>query len=112
MLQIICTYLIKEPYHTSIFSGEGWIQELLEGHPKCIQCELGVSKNVFYALIEELQDMGYGNSRYITLEEQLAIYLYMCITELTIAHFFIFIFNINNLYPSVLKTVWHTTKVQ
>ena len=32
-----------EPYHMSIPSGQGWEEELLEGHPAQIQCELGVS---------------------------------------------------------------------
>jgi hypothetical protein len=32
----------KQPYHTSILSGIGWVKELLTGHPDRIQCELGV----------------------------------------------------------------------
>ena len=31
-----------EPYHTSILSGQMWVDELLEGHHDCIYCELGV----------------------------------------------------------------------
>ena len=30
------------PYHTSVLSGEVWVQELLSGHPECIQNELGI----------------------------------------------------------------------
>ena len=45
----------QEPYHTSILTGEGWVMELLEGHHNCIQCELGVSHDVFLELIKELQ---------------------------------------------------------
>jgi len=45
---------VKEPYHTSILTGEGWIMELLSGHPNQIRCELGVSHDVFVALISEL----------------------------------------------------------
>ncbi len=87
MICVIRQYLIKVPYHTSILSGEGWVQELLAGHPNCIQCELGVSKHVFKALIEELHEMGHSDSRKIvTLEEQLAIFLYTCVTGLTTRH--------------------------
>jgi hypothetical protein len=64
-----------EPYHTSILTGEGWVMELLSGHSNCIHCELGVSHDVFAALISELRDMGHGNSKYVSLEEQLVIFL-------------------------------------
>ncbi|KAF8591703.1 hypothetical protein K439DRAFT_1326275 [Ramaria rubella] len=37
----------KIPYHTSALSGYGWVQELLNGHPEHIRCELGVHKSVF-----------------------------------------------------------------
>ena len=77
---------MKEPYHTSILSGYAWVQELLNGHPERIRTELGVHKEVFYALLEELQLMGHGDTKYVTLEEQLAIFLYMCVTCLTIRH--------------------------
>jgi len=33
----------REPYHTSILTGEGWVMELLAGHTDRIRCELGVS---------------------------------------------------------------------
>jgi hypothetical protein len=77
---------VKEPYHTSILTGEGWIIELLSGHPNCIRCELGVSHDVFAALISELRGMGHVNSKYVSLEEQLGIFLYMSVTGLTIRH--------------------------
>ena len=35
-------YTTREPYHTSILTGEGWVMELLAGHPERICCELGV----------------------------------------------------------------------
>ena len=75
-----------EPYHTSILTGKGWVMELLSGNPNRIRCELGVSHDVFAALISELRDMGHGNSKYVSLEEQLAIFLYMSVTGLTIRH--------------------------
>ena len=73
-------------YHTSILSGEAWVQELLHGHPEQIQTELGVHVHVFLALISELHLMGYGDSKFVSLEEQLAIFLYACVTGLTIRH--------------------------
>jgi hypothetical protein len=86
LLRLIFRYHMKEPYHTSILSGYAWVQELLNGHPERIRTELGVHKEVFYALIEELRSMGHENTRYVTLEEQLAMFLYMSVTGLSIRH--------------------------
>ena len=79
-MHLIQHYYMKEPYHTSILSGYAWLQELLHGHPECIYTELGVHKEVFHALIRELQSMGHGDTRYVTLEEQLAMFLYTSVT--------------------------------
>ena len=86
LMRLIFRHYMKEPYHTSILSGYAWVQELLNGHPERIRTELGVHKEVFYSLIEELQSMGHGDTKYVTLEEQLAIFLYMSVTGLTIRH--------------------------
>lgn len=86
LLQIQSALRTREPYHTSILTGEGWVIELLTGHPKRIRCELGVSSEVFILLIDELRGMGYNDSKYVSLEEQLAIFLYMSVTGLTIRH--------------------------
>jgi hypothetical protein len=75
-----------EPYHTSILTGEGWVTELLHGHPERIRCELGVHQHVFLELIRELRRLGHDRSKYVSLEEQLAIFLYMSVTGLTIRH--------------------------
>jgi hypothetical protein len=76
----------KTPYHTSALSGEEWVQELINGHPECIRCELGVHKHVFQALIAYLKNVGHSNSQYVTIEEQLSIFLYKCVTGLSIRH--------------------------
>jgi hypothetical protein len=88
-----CTVLLlledrrdPEPYHTSILSGAGWLMELLLGHPDRIRCELGVSKHVFEVLVTELRSMGHGDNRSVCLEEQLGIFLYSCVTGLTVRH--------------------------
>ena len=86
LMRLIQRYHMKEPYHTSILSGYAWVQELLRGHPERIRTELGVHKEVFHALIRELQLMGHGDSKYVTLEEQLAIFLYTSVTGLSIRH--------------------------
>jgi hypothetical protein len=76
----------REPYHTSILTGEGWVMELLAGHPKRIRCELGVHRHVFLELIQELQRLGHDKSKYLSLEEQLAIFLYISVTGMTTRH--------------------------
>ena len=86
LMWLMFRYHMKEPYHTSILSGYAWLQELLHGHPERIRTELGVHKEVFHALIQELQSMGHGGSKYVTLEEQLAIFLYTSVTGLSTRH--------------------------
>lgn len=76
----------RQPYHTSILSGEAWVQELLHGHPRRIRTELGVHKHVFRELVFTLRHMEHQDSKYVTLEEQLAIFLYTCVTGLTSEH--------------------------
>jgi hypothetical protein len=76
----------KTPYHTSALSGAAWVDELLNGHPERIRCELGVHKHVFHQLIAFLLAAGHGPSRNMSLEEQLAIFLYMSVTGLSIRH--------------------------
>ena len=83
---ILQSLYVREHYHTSALSGEAWLLELLCGHPNRIRTELGVSVEVFSNLVRELRDIGYQNSRNVSLEEQLAIFLYMCVTGLTIRH--------------------------
>jgi hypothetical protein len=86
LMRLIYRYHMKEPYHTSILSGYAWVQELLHGHPERIRTELGVHKEVFHALIGKLQSMGHGDTKYVKLEEQLAIFLYTSVTGLSIRH--------------------------
>ena len=77
---------LRLPYHTSILTGEGWVMELFAGHPCQIHTELGVSHEVFIALIDELCHMGHTDSRFVSLEEQVAIFLYASVTGLTVWH--------------------------
>ena len=77
---------INKPYHTSALTGERWVIELLAGHPERIRNELGVHRDVFVELLAQLHSMGYKDSNSISLEEQVAIFLYTCVTGLTIPH--------------------------
>lgn len=86
LLAFLDTPKDPEPYHTSILSGQGWVDELLSGHPDHICCKLEVRREVFIELIAVLHSFGFGDSKYVQLEEQLAIFLYMCVTGLTIRH--------------------------
>ena len=86
LIEMLRPYYDKELYHTSVLSGYGWVQELLNGHRNRIRTELGVSKHVFLKLVDELRAMGYTDERQVTLEEKLAIFLYMCVTGLTVRH--------------------------
>jgi hypothetical protein len=76
----------REPYHTSRLSGEDWVIELLQGHPRRIYHELGVNKGVFRSLLAWLRTHGHKDSRHVSLHEQLAIFLYMCRTGLSTQH--------------------------
>ena len=76
----------KIPYHMSALSGASWVVEFLQGHPEHIRCELGVHEHVFQFLISYLQTIGVQHSRGVFLEEQLAIFLYRCVTGLSVRH--------------------------
>lgn len=80
------SYYDKTPYHTSALSGADWVGELLDGHPERIRCELGVHKEVFESLIIYIQSHELRSSRHVMLEEQLAIFLYTCVTGLSFRH--------------------------
>ena len=83
---IIRSRYLKQPWHTSVLTGQMWVIELLAGHPERIRTELGVHKHVFYAIIDELHELGHTDSKFVTLEEQLAIFLYCSVTGLTVRH--------------------------
>ncbi|THU82989.1 hypothetical protein K435DRAFT_616682, partial [Dendrothele bispora CBS 962.96] len=66
----------KQDYHTSALSGHAWTLELIHGHPDRIYTELGMRLHVYLTLLSELRLMGLQDTKYITLEESLAIFLY------------------------------------
>ena len=66
---IIQVHYLKEPYHTSILTGHTWVLELLGRHSEYIHTELGVYHHVFYAIIDELCELGHSDSKFVILEE-------------------------------------------
>lgn len=67
----------KVPQHTSILSGQQWVDELIEGHPGRFKNEMGMNKRVFNKLLEVLKEYGgLNDTRYVSAEEQLAIFLH------------------------------------
>lgn len=83
----------KRHHHTFVLTGEGWVQELLGGHPERIRNELGMHQHVFAELLIQLHSdlsMDYieldTDSELVSLAEQVAIFLYSCVTGLAIGH--------------------------
>jgi len=77
-VEYAATHLIKEPMYDSIFTGAAWVQfnvrELLNGHEIRFYEAPGMAKRVFLQFCDELQEhCGLRNSKYIGLEEQVAI---------------------------------------
>lgn len=85
---VICAspLFIKIPHHTSALDGAAWVQELLEGHPGRIQTALGMRLHVFRELVTALRRSGVPPSKWISLEEQVAIFLHASVTGLSIRH--------------------------
>ncbi|KAF8230864.1 hypothetical protein L208DRAFT_1279834 [Tricholoma matsutake] len=66
----------KWALHTSILTGQRWLDELLTGHPSCFRCQFGMQCFVFRKLLHELEHKcGLCNTKHVTSEEQLAIFL-------------------------------------
>ncbi|KAF7333870.1 putative nuclease HARBI1 [Mycena venus] len=65
------------PMHTSILTGQRWLDEVLSGHPDRCRRELGMSALEFALLWAELTVWGdLTDGRYVTAQEQLAIFVY------------------------------------
>lgn len=78
--------LIPQDYHTSALTGAMWVAELLNGHPDRIWTELGLRKEVFLLLEVELRVLGLTDARSVGVQEQIGIFLYMCVTGLSVRH--------------------------
>jgi len=82
--QLLFIPSIRIPHHTSILTGHAWVLELLTGHPRLIKINFGVPLEIFSVLTRILRENGVRDSWHgVTVEEQLGIFLYMCITGLS-----------------------------
>ena len=86
MVSMLESHFANIPYHISVLTGQAWVLELLNGHPERICTELGVHKHVFLALVQELCGLGMKDECNLLLNEQLATFLYTCVTGLSIRH--------------------------
>jgi len=67
----------KVAQHTSALRGQQWVNELQGGHPERFKNEIGMGKHVFNKLLEVLEENGgLKDTRYVSAEEQLAIFLH------------------------------------
>jgi hypothetical protein len=74
-----------QPYHDSILTGEKWIQELLlTPNEFRFYEQLGINKEPFLDLVKELEELYLiKQSRHMSTEEQVAIFLYSVVTNLS-----------------------------
>lgn len=84
-VEVVKPRLFPQPYHTSMRTGQNWIDELLNGHHKRMRRNLGMHRHVFLKLTQSLAiKCSFGPTRYISTEESLGIFLHMLITNHTI----------------------------
>lgn len=75
------------PFNTLALTGQQWVEELLEGHPERMHENLGVRPHVFHRLCQslcELSGLLVHDTRWVDIEEQVAICLYFGSTNLGI----------------------------
>jgi hypothetical protein len=78
---VIASVYDKVPMHTSKLRGQDWVEELLHGHDGRFYDQMGVHKHVFKHLVEELwQKTDLDDSKNVTIEEQVAIFLHAAVT--------------------------------
>jgi hypothetical protein len=86
VMELFAPLYLHTPYHTSVLFGAAWVNELLTGHPERIRNELGIYRGTFTVLIKAMQRAGVWSSRHVSIEEQLSIFLYTAVTEMTCTH--------------------------
>lgn len=76
---------IKTPRNNSKLTATKWINEILHGHPERFRSAFGLSKHVFERLKKVLMwKGGLQDSKHLKAEEQLAIFLYIVTSGLSI----------------------------
>jgi hypothetical protein len=86
MMDYFSPLYLCTPYHTSALFGADWVHELLTGHPERIRNELGIYQSTFTMLVKAMQSNGLQSSRHVSIEEQLAIFLYTTVIGLSCTH--------------------------
>lgn len=88
LAQYLAPRYAKEPMHDSSLSGRAWLNELLAGHPGVFHICFGMQRHVFLALVVQLHLLGYNEkpNAHVLLDEALAIFLYTCVTGLSVDH--------------------------
>jgi len=67
--------------HTSVLTGQLWLNELLAGHPDRFRDQLGMAKHVFQQLSFELQKYsGLVSTKFVSADEMLATILHFART--------------------------------
>lgn len=76
-ISLYSAHFDKIAVHTSLLSGELWLEELLNGHDRRFHNELGMNKFAFRRLIAILgTDAGLHATRHVSAAEQIAIFLH------------------------------------
>jgi hypothetical protein len=79
-------HTVQDPIlmRTSMLTGHLWLDELLKGHSTWFQEQMRMAHHVFYQLSNELQThCGLSDSKHVTADEQIAIYLHLARTGLS-----------------------------
>lgn len=75
-------FYMKEALHDSALTGFQWVLELLGGNIHRMEEQLGMRKHVFERLVDTLWEVGLRHTPHITIQEQVAIFLYTVTTAL------------------------------
>lgn len=75
-------FYLKEALHDSPLTGFQWVLELLGGNIHRMEEQLGVRKHVFERLVDALWEAGLRHTPHVTIQEQVAIFLYAATTAL------------------------------
>jgi hypothetical protein len=79
-LQYIEPQLFPQPlHHDSALTGQAWVLELLQGNPARIKTELGLYQHTFIRLVGDLRKAGIDNTKHVSAEEQVAVFLLICV---------------------------------
>ncbi|XP_028785955.1 putative nuclease HARBI1, partial [Neltuma alba] len=68
-------YMFKQPCRTSEQTGNLWVQDIMNGHDDRCPEMFRVDKHVFHLLCTKLEEHGLRKSRYIGIEEVVAMFL-------------------------------------